>query len=287
MSKSKKIILISVFLLICACVVAFLITKKDKAEAPSTEIVSEESVSFSHPEQLYFFKATVLETEESSVLVEPVKGSVERSSSDKIYVYTDNADTFKKGDLVNISYDGMIQELYPARIPEASVYYVTECVDKTLFRTACGYSGHISDDALYTFCLNNNKMHISSVRHLPIFKLETEEQLKQFRMKYFDRPKGYDTHDGMPFFDDTVAHCDEEFFKDNVLFAVYVEAPSGSFRYGITDVIINGNTFFVEASQINDPEAYTCDVVSWFLTVSAKKETVQDCTVFDAILNSP
>ncbi|MCQ2481499.1 MAG: YobA family protein, partial [Clostridia bacterium] len=71
------------------------------------------------------FDAKVLEVSESTILVEPLEGSSELSSSDKITVpkIADNMmisyncfDEIKAGDIVNIVYDGEIMETYPAQI---------------------------------------------------------------------------------------------------------------------------------------------------------------------------
>lgn len=74
------------------------------------------------------FGATVLENNQSSLLVEPAEGSAELKSADRIVAYLDNADiadpkgnevsitAVKAGSRVTISYDGMIAESYPAQI---------------------------------------------------------------------------------------------------------------------------------------------------------------------------
>jgi hypothetical protein len=64
------------------------------------------------------FTAKILEVNDSSILVEPVKGSNELLSSDKIYVSTkDFSDlSLQVGDYVLVTYDGMIAESYPAQI---------------------------------------------------------------------------------------------------------------------------------------------------------------------------
>lgn len=71
------------------------------------------------------FDAKVLEISESTILVEPLEGSSELNSSDKIIVpkIADNMmisyncfDEIKAGDIVNIVYDGEIMETYPAQI---------------------------------------------------------------------------------------------------------------------------------------------------------------------------
>lgn len=73
----------------------------------------------------YSFNAKVLDINENSILVEPLKDENEHKSADKIYVSTNNLklpDIFK-GDEITITYDGQIQETYPAQI--TTVYLVS------------------------------------------------------------------------------------------------------------------------------------------------------------------
>ena len=69
-------------------------------------------------ETLSSFKAFVLEINENSVLVEPVKGESERQSSDKISFSIANLEKIdvKVGSTVIITYNGEIMESYPAQI---------------------------------------------------------------------------------------------------------------------------------------------------------------------------
>ena len=74
------------------------------------------------------FNAKVIEVNENNILVEPFENENERKSADKIYVSTDlksdeQLPEIKKGDYVTISYDGNIQETYPAQI--TNVYSIT------------------------------------------------------------------------------------------------------------------------------------------------------------------
>ncbi len=65
------------------------------------------------------FRAKVLEVDEGWVLVEPLEGQLEFLCSDKIYVsFGQLAQTpqIHVGDILQIRYDGMIQETYPAQI---------------------------------------------------------------------------------------------------------------------------------------------------------------------------
>ena len=72
------------------------------------------------PNDAYEFNAKVLEINEQYLLVEPASDSYEAKSSDKIKISLGNVTSpynLEIGDSVKIAYDGMIQELYPAIIP--------------------------------------------------------------------------------------------------------------------------------------------------------------------------
>ena len=74
------------------------------------------------------FNAKVLEVNENNILVEPFENEDERKSASRIYVSTELKGEeilpeIKKGNYVTISYDGNIQESYPAQI--TNVYSIT------------------------------------------------------------------------------------------------------------------------------------------------------------------
>lgn len=76
------------------------------------------------------FNAIVLENYGNSILVNPLEGSPELNSSDKIVVRVpvDNAalkdlSEFTVGSKVKITYDGMIMESYPAQINAYNVEF--------------------------------------------------------------------------------------------------------------------------------------------------------------------
>lgn len=67
------------------------------------------------------FEATVLETGDSCCLVEPVEGSAELNSADRIEVQIPTSDPAiepEVGDLIEITYNGSIMETYPAQLGE-------------------------------------------------------------------------------------------------------------------------------------------------------------------------
>lgn len=76
------------------------------------------------------FEAKILEVNEGYFLVEPVEGSQELKSTDKIQVPMKNMDPSPEpqvGDMIEISYNGEIAESYPAQLTEVySIRFVKE-----------------------------------------------------------------------------------------------------------------------------------------------------------------
>ncbi len=66
-------------------------------------------------------EATVLEVNENGLLVEPDEGTSARASADKIFFTCKNAADFAIGDRVEIVFDGVIAESYPAQATAKSV----------------------------------------------------------------------------------------------------------------------------------------------------------------------
>ena len=69
------------------------------------------------------FQASVIETNDDSITVKPVDGSLELDSADKFHISNEDNLELQIGDLVEISYNGEIMESYPAQLGE--VYKIT------------------------------------------------------------------------------------------------------------------------------------------------------------------
>lgn len=82
-------------------------------------ILDQEEVKLDGSTEVAAFRAKVLEVHEKTVLVEPLEGEEELRSSDKIYISLrelEKTPEIRVGDILEIRYDGMIQETYPAQI---------------------------------------------------------------------------------------------------------------------------------------------------------------------------
>lgn len=78
------------------------------------------------------FQAIVLEIQDEMLLTEPVEGSAERLSADKIYVVSKDGLELEAGDRIEITYDGSIMETYPAQLGQI---YSIELVEKAKTET--------------------------------------------------------------------------------------------------------------------------------------------------------
>ena len=102
--KSVFFVILTVVLLgIVAAVIFMGMPKKEERKQPSA----------------FSFEAKLLEKHEKEWFVEPLEGTNEIRSSDKMFIrLPDGFDgDYKIGSIIKITYDGMIQETYPAIIP--------------------------------------------------------------------------------------------------------------------------------------------------------------------------
>ena len=127
-------------------------------------------------------------------------------------------------------------------------------------------------------------MTISSVLHLPVYKLDTLKDLEQFKENFRDILTLDHGYDEVPSFNDITALYDDTFFADHTLVLAYVTASSGSFRYAIQDISYGGSTFCLDVVQTNDPETHTDDMAGWFVMAEVLDSDIADYILFDAQL---
>ena len=149
------------------------------------------------------------------------------------------------------------------------------------------YANWTDDSRIYTEALNGKMMTISSVRHLPVYKFDTKEELGAFKSTFKDTLTIDQGHDETPSFEYITAAYDDSFFSKYSLILSYVEASSGSYRFGVSDVYCDAKSFCMYIEQLNNPESYTADMAGWLIVVEVNKEDIADCTSFDAQLGKP
>lgn len=117
--KVKRLI---AFLLAIVCVIGLAACGKDVEKEPV-----DDSSTVENTEPTYMtMRGTVLEIYDNSVLVQPLPDDPANASADKIDVALKGTITWedkKVGDVIEVAYQGGIQETYPARI--SNVVYIT------------------------------------------------------------------------------------------------------------------------------------------------------------------
>lgn len=159
----------------------------------------------------------------------------------------------------------------------------TEAKDEFTYKSAVSYANWANDDAIIDKAINQTELQISSAYHLPIYKLDSMENLEQF-VDDFDEILTLDNgYNEVPSFLEVTSEYDEAFFENNTLFVVYVSSTTGSERFDVKDVIIENSRLRVHVEQTNNPETVTEDMAGWFMIVEIKDEYIADCEYFDAV----
>lgn len=159
-----------------------------------------------------------------------------------------------------------------------------DATDINNYEKTVSYAGWSEDEKIFSGCLNLDQMYISSVKHCPVFKVNSYEDLENFKSSYDDVLSMNHGYDELPSFEDATSKYDENFFKSNTLFIVYVTANSGSYRFDIDNVYCDDDWFRIHIKQTNNPETHTQDMTGWFVTVAVKNDVVDNCRFFDADL---
>ncbi len=204
--------------------------------------------------------------------------------------------------LILASYDIPEENVFirPIQKPYSSYVPPTEAMDPALLRellfggpvirarTAwAGYASGEGVSLLYSGCLNGETMIVSSVQHLPVFRLSSPAELESFEDAYRDTLTRDRGHDEAPSFREAAAGYDEAFFADHSLMLAYVSAASGSYRYALYDAACEGGTFCMYVTRTNDPETYTSDMAGWLVLAEVPDSALEGCGSFDAQMGKP
>ena len=155
-----------------------------------------------------------------------------------------------------------------------------------IISTALSYASCSNTSWIFASALNNDKMYISSVQHLPIYKFDTLEDLQQFK-KYFENHHSMDQgYDEVPSFNKITANYDEAFFAENSLLLVYIGANNSTHRFGVNSVINNENVFYVQIEETTGAEAVDTAMAGWFITLVVPDHVIQHCIEFDAMMHT-
>ena len=189
------------------------------------------------------------------------------------------------GENTATKYDGV----YPV------ITFTMPAKDSVLYTTQNGNIGFLStfsragsgrDPDIWNNALNASKLNDNNPYNLPIYKFDTLSDLEKFKSE-FGGESGFNYGwDEVPSLNDVTKNYDEYFFERYTLMLVYIEAGSGSYRFGFKNVTMDGNYFCIHVKQTNNPQGGTEDEASWFITVAVPDRMIENCTEFDAIFDA-
>ena len=153
------------------------------------------------------------------------------------------------------------------------------------------WANYYDGDEIIQSSLNFDKMGLAygqtaDAEHLPIFKVASTEELKQFKTTFADYLSFDSSYDEIPSFSAVSNVMDADFFAEKVVFVVYVTTNSGSYRFDVNSIEKSENSLCIYVEQTNDPEAVTTDMAGWFITVAVPHSMVDNCTEFDAVFEN-
>lgn len=296
--KKPAFWIIAAALVVCAALAVFLMTDPSGNQPSDGESVINPTDTSSQPsgtaEDPYTMVAVITEIQNGTLLVRPVDGSWELSSSDSFSIPIQHMPASPEprvGDMLQIKYNGYILETYPASLGEI---YSIEVVGResygTVFIAHSAYAVHgdsadeTKTQAMMAACLNANTLLNSSFRplHLPVFKADTKEELDHLKDAFHGVLLLDQGFAEMPSFEAATASYGEAFFREYSLILTYITGDS-NLRYGIYDVSFDGSTLCLNVAQINHPETAGDGIAGWFIWVEVLDSQIAECESYDAV----
>lgn len=137
------------------------------------------------------------------------------------------------------------------------------------------------DTILRPLALNKNK--IEAVGYgIEIIKFDTMEELKEFKLTYSEELELDRTWDEVKSFNTNTLKYDEKFFEENTLIALFYEAGSCSMRYGVYDIVTDGNRVCFEVTETTGAETGDAAMAGWIITVAVSDDVAKEWKDYDA-----
>lgn len=138
-------------------------------------------------------------------------------------------------------------------------------------------AGYCSDDELVSESLNFDKFSNPKHEHLIIYKFNSMTELSIFKLQYQEKMSFDELTNAVNIIDDT-------YFVDKTLLLIYKFTTNTSLRYDVYGVYIDNGALCVHIKQniTSDDKNKTKD--GWFIGLSIDKDSLNDITYFDAVL---
>ena len=173
----------------------------------------------------------------------------------------------------------VLPEMLPSIGPE-------QVIDEQ-FSNAIAYVGWTEDERIYTGAVNKQLLQSGDGEHLPVFLIDTPEDLAAFKSQYQDVFAMDQGHNDIRSLEQALAQTQWDraaFYEEHTLMLVYIPANSSTYRYGIQRVDTEDGSLTVRIEVKNTPDIVTDDMAGWMLMVLVDDEEIAKYTQIDAIL---
>jgi beta-lactamase regulating signal transducer with metallopeptidase domain len=280
--KKPTFWIIAVAVVACVIIAVCLLTNQKTPSSPSGELPTARTDVNAVTKTL---TAIITDIDNGNMLVKPIEGSAELASSDSFFVPMEllpASPVPSVGDTVVIEYNGGILESYPAQLEK--IYAIKIVKNEPRFIEANSHvtwAGWTEDRRIWTESLNPGVFVINSTPHNPIYKFDTRADLEQFKTTFQGVLSFSGRYDEVPSFDEVTAAYNDDFFANHTVLVVYVTTGSGSNRFKLMNVIVNGSTLMMDVVQANNPYyPGTCDMAGWFVLAEVLDSDIEECTFF-------
>ncbi len=150
------------------------------------------------------------------------------------------------------------------------------------------YAGWTDDDRIYENALNKDILQGKDGVHLPVYKVNTLEDLAAFKDSYGDVFTMNEGRNQYLSFDGAVAKAqwdNEAFYNKYTMLVVYVPAMDGTLRVHVADVQTKNETFDIFVGQ-GHANLVSDEMAGWFILMEVKDEEIQEYKHFNAVLNN-
>ena len=173
----------------------------------------------------------------------------------------------------------VLPEMLPSIGPE-------QVIDEQ-FSNAIAYVGWTEDERIYTGAVNKDLLQSGDGEHLPVFLIDTPEQLAAFKSQYQDVFAMDQGHNSIRSLEQALAQTQWDraaFYEEHTLMLIYIPANSSTYRYGIQRVDTEDGSLTVRVEVKNNPNIVSDDMAGWMLLVLVGDEEIAKYTQIDAIL---
>ncbi len=144
------------------------------------------------------------------------------------------------------------------------------------------YAGYTTDARFFSGAVNADTLSGNTVQHLPVYKIDTDEELAGFKNEFADLfDFSYIDEKQTPF--DSLAETVD--FSEDSLLVVYVTAPTLQYEFSVDLVTVNNGELMISVIS-NAPEPGDTAMLGNFILVTVNKKDIEGCNSFDAVLNN-